>query len=134
MSADVIPVSLNHLACHGRCRGHGHDVRQIEIRMDQPDAQRIAVKDRDSSQRRIVVELPGLLGTFDELVATDKLAGKQEMPFRLHSWIENALHAVGIIRRSEFARLAVEGGIRAVIDSRLDVESVRGAFVVDLWQ
>ena len=111
MRADVVAVCFDDLARHGRRIGHRQDVQETQVGRLQMDLQCVAVDDFEAGDRRVVIELAGLPSLLARFVGADDLAFEHPQPRRLDRGIEDALQAVGMIGRRQFAQLALKCGV-----------------------
>jgi hypothetical protein len=86
-------------------------MREVEVGLVEPEAQGVAVGDLEAGDRRVVVELAGLLRLRAELVEAGDLAFEEEGVRRAVPGVEEALDRVGIVGGGELAPAAAEGGV-----------------------
>ena len=108
MFAERGAIKFNHFA-GGRsgCR-HRQNVGQVVIGGEQADDQRVLIRRGNTKDRFVVVEAAVALGIVCQGIPADQFAFHQKLPFGAHRGVEQALDAVCIIARHQFAFFSIE--------------------------
>ena len=117
-----IGVGLDHLARDRGCRRGGERGQQVVVGAQQLDAYRVAIDRLQALERRVVVELAGLLGRGDRRRRADDGLVEDVGRRREHLRIQQALPRIHVIGGRQLALLPLERGVVGEIDAGLDLD------------
>ncbi len=128
----VVAVGLDHLARHGHHVGHREDVEEVEVRLDELQADRVAVPHFQARDLRVVVEAAGLLRRGRQLVQARDLVLEEPLVGARVARVAEALDRVLDVLRHELALVSLEGRVVGEEDPGADAEGVAGAALLGL--
>ena len=134
MRGRFVAIRFDRLARDRPAEGIGEHVREVRVRLLQPDDERVAVRRLQARHRRVIVEATARLRLLGELVEADDLPGEEKGVGRAVPGIVEALERVRVIERSQLALPALERRIVGKIDALPDPEHVASAVGRDLGQ